>query len=261
MFFKKYIVHENKLSEQLSDDSLYKKKLIQMETPAKTHPIYTGLVLGLLVYSWIFFIVLFYKQINQSALYNLKLAISFGCIIFVSLSIWICYKKDYLIGINPTYRRNSYIIFALAALFSVLIEATDSGKATKTEIIETFFFFYTINPKSYIALAIISYVALGVAFSYYSCPYELYRGFYSVNRIYGGYPNESKFINKCILPCYIFLLAFFPLIYKAFNPAKDSFAFNIKLFSLWAIGGTIPICTATFLGKKYCKYFEKATKP
>lgn len=53
----------------------------------------------------------------------------------------------------------------------------------------------------------------------------------------------------------------FPLIYKAFNPAKDSFAFNIKLFSLWAIGGTIPICTATFLGKKYCKYFEKATKP
>ncbi|MFR1368069.1 MAG: hypothetical protein ACLSBF_06905 [Alphaproteobacteria bacterium] len=49
-------------------------------------------------------------------------------------------KKDYLIGINPTYRRNSYIIFALAALFSVLIEATDSGKATKTEIIETFFF-------------------------------------------------------------------------------------------------------------------------
>ena len=55
MFFKKYIVHENKLSEQLSDDSLYKKKLIKMETTAKTHTIYTGLVLGFLVYSWIFY--------------------------------------------------------------------------------------------------------------------------------------------------------------------------------------------------------------
>lgn len=66
MFFKKYIVHENKLSEQLSDDSLYKKKLIQMETPAKTHPIYTGLVLGLLVYSWIFLLFCFIsKLINQ----------------------------------------------------------------------------------------------------------------------------------------------------------------------------------------------------
>lgn len=100
MFFKKYIVHENKLSEQLSDDSLYKKKLIQMETPAKTHPIYTGLVLGLLVYSWIFFIVLFYKQINQSALYNLKLAISFGCIILLVLAFGFVIKKIILLGLT-----------------------------------------------------------------------------------------------------------------------------------------------------------------
>lgn len=162
-----------------------------METPTKKHPIYTGLVWGLLIYSWIFFIVLFYKQINQSILYNLKMAISTGSIIFVTLSVWICYKKDYLIGINPAYRRNSYIIFALSTIFSILIEAADSEGAAQTEIIETFFF-YTTNSKSYIALAIISYIALGIASSYYTCPYELYRGFYSVNQTYKAYPNEKN---------------------------------------------------------------------
>ena len=89
MFLKRYNLYENKLSKQLSDDNPYKKKLIQMETPAEKHPIYTGVVWGLLIYSWIFFIFLFYKQINLSALYNLKMAISTGSIIFVTLSIWI----------------------------------------------------------------------------------------------------------------------------------------------------------------------------
>lgn len=147
MFFKKYDLYENKLSEQLQDDNPYKKKLIQMETPTEKHPIYTGLVWGLLIYSWIFFIVLCYKQINQSVLYNLKIAISAGSIIFVSFSIWICYKKDYLIGVNPKYRRNSYIIFALSVVFSVLIEGIDSGNATKTEILETFCFFIPQIPN------------------------------------------------------------------------------------------------------------------
>lgn len=116
MFFKKYNLYENKLSEQLDDSNPYKKRLIQMETPSEKYPIYTVLVWGLLIYGWIFFVVLLYKQVNQSVLYNLKIAISTGSIIFVTLSIWFCYKKDYLIGINPTYRRNSYIIFIISAM-------------------------------------------------------------------------------------------------------------------------------------------------
>ena len=93
MFFKSYNIYENKLSEKLSDDNPYKKKLIEMETPSEKHPIYTGLVWGLLIYSWIFFIVLLYKQINLSYLYNLKLVISSANIIFVTLAICLCYKK------------------------------------------------------------------------------------------------------------------------------------------------------------------------
>lgn len=260
MFFKQYTLYENKLSQQLEDDNPYKKKLIQMETPSSKHPIYSTLVLGLLIYSWIFFVVLFYTQINQSALYNLKLVISTCSIVFVTLSIRICYKKDYLIGINPIYRRNSYIIFILSIIFSVLIEAADTDDTTKIEILETFFFFYTTNAKSYIALAVISYIALGIALSYYTCPYELYRGFYSVNQTYKAYPNEKKFINKCMLPYYVAILAYFPTIYTAFNSANDSFGSKIKLFSILIIEGIIPLCTATFLGRKYYKYFERAIK-
>lgn len=260
MFLKRYNLYENKLSKQLSDDNPYKKKLIQMETPAEKHPIYTGLIWGLLIYSWIFFIVLFFKQINQSTMYNLKIAISACNMVFITISIWICYKKDYLIGINPTYRRNSYIIFALSIIFSVLIEAADSNITTKTEIAETFFFFYTTNPKSYIALAILSYTALGIASSYYTCPYELYRGFYSVNQTYKAYPNEKTLLNKWFLICMLGFLVYFPLIYKAFIPAKDSFDSKIKLFSIAGIFAVIPFCTAIFLGRKYYKFFEKATK-
>lgn len=260
MFFQKYDLYENKLSEQLSDDNPYKKKLIQMETPTNRHPIYTGLVWGLFTYSWLFFIVLFYNQINQSVVYNLKMAISTASLIFVTVSIFICYKKDYLIGINPAYRRNSYIIFALSVIFSILIEAADSKNASQAEIIESFFFFRTINPKSYIALAIISYTALGIASSYYTCPYELYRGFYSVNQTYKAYPNEKKFINKCMLLFYISLLGWLPLIHIAFNSANDSFGSKIKLFSILTLGGMIPLCTATYLAKKYHKCFELAIK-
>ena len=126
MFFKPYNVYENKLSEKLDDDNPLKKKLIKMETPTDKHPIYTGLVWGLLIYSWIFFIFLFYKQINLSALYNLKIAISTGSIIFVTFSIWLCYKKGYFITINPIHRRNAYIIFAFSIIFSILVEAADS---------------------------------------------------------------------------------------------------------------------------------------
>lgn len=260
MFLKRYNLYENKLSKQLSDDNPYKKKLIQMETPAEKHPIYTGVVWGLLIYSWIFFIFLFYKQINLSALYNLKMAISTGSIIFVTLSIWICYKKDYLVTITPIYRRNAYIIFAFSIIFSILLETADSGSATKTEIIETFFFFYTINPKSYIALAIISYIALGVATSYYSCPYEVYRGFYSVHQTYKEYKTERIFINKGIKFLFLSILAFFPFLYAAFNPAKDSFASLMKNVSIFAIFGTFPLCISILIGKKYDKCFERATK-
>ena len=76
MLFKNYNVYENKLSEQLENDNPYKKKLIQMETPTDKHPIYSGLVFGLLTYSWIFFIVLLYNQIKYESKKKILLSIN-----------------------------------------------------------------------------------------------------------------------------------------------------------------------------------------
>ncbi len=260
MFFKNYDVYENKLSEQLSDDNPYKKKLIEMETPSEKHPIYTILVWSLLIYCWMFFIAMFYKQINQSYLYNLKLVISSANIIFVTLAICLCYKKNYLIGTNSIYRRNSYIIFVLSVIFSVLIETADSGNITRTELVETFFFFYVINSKSYIALAIVAFIALGIASSYYTCPYELYRGFYSVNKIYNVCSSEKKLLDKWFLICAIGFFIYLPLIYMAFTPAKDDFNSKIKLLSVAGLFAIIPFNTTIYIGRKYYKCFAKAYK-
>lgn len=53
---------------------------------------------------------------------------------------------------------------------------------------------------------------------------------------------------------------YFPLIYIAFNSAKDSFDSKIKLLSILTTFGAIPLCTATLSGRKYYKCFEKASK-
>ncbi len=260
MFFKQYNLYENKLSEQLEDDNPYKKKLIQMETPTSKHPIYSTLVLGLLIYSWIFFIVLFYKQINQSALYNLKMVISTCSLIFVTFSIWVCYKKDYIADNRFIYQRNLYIIFFIATLFSIIIASLDSGNISFPEILRTFCIFCTVSEKSYISFIVLLYITLGITLSYNTCPYTVYRIFYSVNKTHKEYVNEKKFINKCIPLFCICLVAYLPLIYTTFNPAKDNFAFMIKNFSTVTLFGLIPLCTLIFQAKRYYYFFERAIK-
>lgn len=260
MFFKQYTLYENKLSQQLEDDNPYKKKLIQMETPSSKHPIYSTLVLGLLIYSWIFFVVLFYTQINQSALYNLKLVISTCSIVFVTLSIRICYKKDYIVSNNFIHQRVLYIIFFIATIISILIASLDSGDMSFLEILQTFCIVFKVNDKSYIALVILLYITLGITLSYHTCPYIIYRVFYSVNKTHKEYVNEKKFINKCMPLFCICFVAYLPLIYTTFNPAKDNFAFMIKNLSTVSLFGLIPLCILILQAKRYYYFFEQAIK-
>ena len=87
MLFKNYNVYENKLSEQLENDNPYKKKLIQMETPTDKHPIYSGLVFGLLTYSWILFIVLLYNQIKYVIMTELNLWATVMNMLFITVFV------------------------------------------------------------------------------------------------------------------------------------------------------------------------------
>lgn len=262
MFFKSYNVYENKLSEKLNDDNPYKKKLIEMETPAEKHPIYTGLVWGLLIYSWIFFMVLSYHQIRYTTIMaELNLWGTVLNMIFITGSIMICYKKGYLIGINPAYRRNSYIIFAIVLFFSILFTIKPSGsEMSGEEILKTFCFFCDINDKSYLALNITSYCSLGIAISYYSCPYEIYRTFYSVHQTYHEYKSEKILINKSMIFLFLCLLVIVPCIYQIFNPVKDSFEMRLRNLSLFFVCGSFYFCTSIFVGNLYYRNYEKAIR-
>ena len=261
MLFKNYNVYENKLSEQLENDNPYKKKLIQMETPTDKHTIYSGLVFGLLTYSWIFFIVLLYNQIKYVIMTELNLWATVMNMLFITVGIMVCYKKNYIISINPTYRRNSYIIFTIVMLFSILFTIKpSSSEMSWEEILKTFCFFCNVNDKSYLALAIISYCALGVAISYYSCPYEIYRTFYSAHQTYHEYKSEKILINKSMKFLFLYFLVIFLSIYKIFNPAKDDFGMKLRNISLFFICGSFYMSTSIGAGKLYYKYYEKAIR-
>lgn len=265
MFFRQYIIHENKLSEKLSDDNPYKKKLIKMETPSDKHPIYSTLVFSLLIYGWLFFFTLFYKLFyiaKMSEANFLYIIISSANIIFVTVAIMLTYKKDYLISINPKYNLIAYSIGFISYIFSIIIALTDTGTASWNDIFTSFYFWENINKKSYIALSIVLYMALGISFFYYSSPYLLYRSYYSVHKscLELSDISEEKSINKGLLVVFLFLLAFFPLIKQSFNPAKDSFSNLLKTFSIAAIGIGIPSFFNTIPAKIYIQTFTNAKK-
>ena len=263
MFFRQHKIYENRLSEQISDDNPYKKKLIEMETPSHNHPIYSALVFGLLGYSWLFFFVLLYKLAyiqEMSETDFLYVIISAVNIIFITITIIIVYGKDYLISVNPQYNFRIYIIAVISYILSIIIAVADTGSASWHEIFMSFCFWDDINKKSYIALAIVLYLALGISLFYYSSPYFLYRSFYSIHKEFPELKNVEKSINKGFYLFLLFLIAS-PLLMKiAFVPPRDGFSIILKFSSLFAIGFGIPCLGNEVPAKKYIYTFNKAKK-
>lgn len=253
MLFKEYTIYENKLSEHIRDDNPLKQKLVKMETSTDEHPVYSFLIWTLLIYSWIFWIILCYNQA-----YNYIL--SFINLIFISISIFLNYKKSYLIGNIPQFRRNLYIIGFFSLVLSFLITSKDYGTASWKEIWDSFLFLNNVTHKSYMAFSIVLYTALGVSLSYYTCPYELYRSFYSAHKTYPSEKNEYMLINKSLGLATLGLLLIWKVVYDAFNPAKDDFDSTLKSFSLFVIAFLVPIVVSTFQTKKYTYIFKKALK-
>ena len=252
MLFKKYTVYENKLSEKLSDDNPLKQKLINMETPTDHHPVYSFLIFILIAYCLIFYITL----ISENA-YGLFLStINLLVVIFF---IIITYKKNYLTGSNPKYRKNTYIIAIICTILSIWLANKDSTLFSWNEIGYSFLFFQ-ISSKSYIAFAIILYTTLGISLSYYSCPYELYRSFHSANKTYEPQKDEKILINKSFGLAILCCVLIWKIIYNAFNPSHDSFDDLLKKLSIFAICFWIPIFISTYQTKKYTFIFDKALK-
>lgn len=260
MFFQKYDIYENKLSEQLPSSSPFKSKLEAMETPKDSAPVYSFLVKGLLAYAWIFFIFLLFNSDTDQPWTKIRLIISALNITFVTFCIRLCYKKDYLIGCVPSYRRNSYIMAFLVLVLSAVVAAADKGKANWLEILNAF------NPlqlsgKSYIALAALLYVALGIAISYYSCPYYIYRAQFSIMKTHKLEDKHFGSGIRYVLASIIYPLILLMLIFELFNtPDITEEPSRLKPISLLGIYIFIPSYASLHTGEKYYRYFKKAQK-
>lgn len=250
MIFRPYIIYENKLSEQISDDNPYKQKLIDMETPSQNHSIYSIFVFGLFGYCWLFFFTLFFYKAHGYLL-------SAANMIFVSIVIFFTFNKKYLVTNTNKIRVRVLLISSGVVLFSFLTGEFDSGIASSQEIIYSFL---SINHKSYIALAIILYFLLGVVLSSYSCPYELYRSFYSAHKAYPSEKNENILINKTLLWAVVYTLGLTLVIYVAFNPAKNEYRNILKNLSIFVIYFWSPVTITALAAKQYIHTFNKAKK-
>lgn len=249
MFFKPYNLHENKLSEQLSDDNPYKKKLIQMETPSEKHPIYFSLVYGLYLYCLLFLAVMAYKG-------------SYGYEASIVVILWMTFCLYF------TKKKNSFIlskkmrIFILgsAIIMSILLEIPDKISISFSSIGELFLFFIEINQKSYIALAILAFFTVGLSLCYTESICEVYEYFRNFQQKNKRGLTITDIVNANYDFAFILCLIFPYLIYLALDDAQDIFRLNLKLLSLVAFLELPPYIYRSFAAKRYLTLFNKAQK-
>lgn len=253
MFFKRYTIYENKLSEQLSDDNPLKQKIIEMETPTDKHPIYSFLTIGLLIYIWIFQIVLMSNHIFGAMF-------SFLPVVFSTICLLIFYKKTYLTDQKQKYYMISYLVLFVSIFFSIFISSTDSGTLSFSSLAKTFLFFVDINKKSYIALSVLSFLNMGIVMSYYESPYKVYQALYSETKTHTPEKSFDHILNFYLISSIIIIILTPSVLDLIFNPSTDGFNSKLKSVSL-AVFLTIPIwLTITFVSEKYILTFKKAKK-
>lgn len=251
MLFKKCELIENKLSEKISDSNPLKDKLIEMETPSDNSPIYSFLSIGLLIYVWLFLFTLIYKQANG-------IGYAIFSVIFTTICFFFVYKKPYLTSDKKNLKITMYLMTIIIVFLSITITINDTGKISFLEAIKTILFFYEINPKSYIALSVLSSLMLGISLSYILSPYEGYKKYYSYTD-----KNEKK-TNQIIYGqsdlSVLFIIGIFILFHTFLDLPKDSFEKNLKLFALPVFVWFPSFLTKSFQAKKYLNTFKKAQK-
>lgn len=224
MFFKKYIIYENKLSEQLSDNNPLKQKLIEMETPTGKHPVYTFLSIGLLIYIWLFLAMIVYQKA-----YGYKLSIV--VVLYTTICAFLTYKKEYLPSYNEKYNKSGFIILIISVILSLIVSSiNDIHFSFSIREIVSEFSFLEINDASYLGLSTMSFLTLGVFLSYVSSPYHIYRAFYSVNKTYRQNRSMRYIVKSYPIISFIGIFILFYAINLTFVPAKDDFQQKLKIF-------------------------------
>lgn len=249
MFFKKYNLYENKLSEQLSDDNPYKEKLIQMETPSDKHTLYFILVYGLFLYCWIFLFVMLYKE-------SYGYEASIFVMLFATLCLYFTKKKNSL----TLPKKVHALILGCALMISIVLEVSDKTNIFFHSIWEPFLFFIEINRKSYIALAILAFCMVGISLCYTDSVCEVYKHFDNFQKQNKRNLTVKDIINANYDFAFVLCLISPYMVYIALDEAQDFYRLNLKLLSLAVFIELPAYIHRSFLAKRYLRLFNKAQK-
>ena len=230
MFFKKYRIYENKLSEHIRDDNPLKQKLVEMETSTDKHPVYSFLSIGLLIYIWLFLIRLIYEK---NSYYKLGIVIVFFTTIIAFLII--------------------------SFLLSFSIPSLNSHTLSLKEMVYEFSF-VKVNNASYIALSILAFFNLGIFMSYTSCPYNIYRAFYSVNCTYKKKQSMEAIVKSYRILPFLGIIVLLYLVYMNFIPAEDDFQQKLKKVSMIYYLYFPQVVAVSYSLRRYCKKYFNYTK-
>lgn len=249
MLFRAQKIKEDKLSEKISDDNPYKQKLIDMEKPVTSTPIYSFIVISLLVYIWCFLSAMIYFQAPY-------LKLSIFVVVFSTVCIFFSYKKNFLS--SNKHNLINYIFLIMFSIISIYIGISDVGTYSNKQIIYSFLFIFEVNNKSYIALSILSFLAFGVSKTYPVPYYEIYR------RFYDHYRNDSTNLNRSINKIkllFVLGIVFVPLAFQnAFNIYTDSYNRSIKCFSVLYFAAFPELVYFGHALTKYYGTYKKAKK-
>jgi len=249
MFFKKYNIYENRLSEQLDDGNPYKKKLIQMETPSTKHPIYFLLVYGLYIYCLLFLVVMLYKK-------------SYGYDGGIVVMLWTTFCLYFTKGKSSLTLPKKKRIFILGCtiVISILLEIPDKISISFSAIGEPFLFFIEINQKSYIALTILAFCTVGISLCYPESICEVFKHLRNFQQRNKWGITVSDIVDANYDFAFVMCLISPYLVYVALDDAQDAFRLNLKLLSPAAFLEGLPYIYQSFLAKRYLTLFKKAQK-
>lgn len=230
-----------RLSDDISDDNRYKQILLDMERPLSKALVYSFLVISLTVYFWMFFL----KMIYFKAPYT---GVSFFIVCISTLGIFLTYKKEIMGRVSSTLPFNIITIFLL--IFSSFVVSFDSGTYSNEEIIKSFLITSTVDKKSYLSLAVLAFLTLGISKTY-PVPYHKHWAFYkeSPMKIKRTNVNKMRLLS-------VFTLLFFPkFLQGSFNQAGGNAAMG--LFFCIIVPESFYLA---FIYPRYLKIYQKAKK-
>lgn len=224
MLFKLQPLIENKLSKKLTNGNPFKRILEYMETPSSRSYLYSFISFFMLFYIWIFLFAILYEKP-----YGYEWSVF--PVVFATICFFLGYKKKNVLVLDwKTVVTNNTIVF-IALLYCLFMFLNDPRMNIIADKIKDFYVFFTFarlkefNNNTYVCLNILSYLTIGIVFSYSSCTYLLYRGFYSAEV---NHPS-IHFFRRYFFVSVLFIV----FLFVSYNSDRNSGPFSVGRTTDW----------------------------